>query len=251
MDAIITQFPSFKVDSYAGGKRGYLQFGGAMAGAGLSIGEYDGKTTGITSGIGHTGPLAVYSLENQNIAAVLSPFKNSMAINQVFSNSDSDSSLSYGLMGNVTEIPAGYEMSTVISFTEGGVNAAMANWGDFLLASGGKHRHGAWEKDFTLKYLGYSTDNGAYYWYNTEPGQNYQKTILDLYDYAQQQRLPYQYWLADSWWYFKGDFNGVKNWTARPDVLSLLLFSFRTICLSSSLYTHSFDDPLKIIIHIS
>ena len=52
----------------------------------------------------------------------------------------------------------------------------------------------------------------------TEPDKNYQDTILDLVSYANQEDIPYQYWLADSWWYFKGSTGGVTNWTARPDV---------------------------------
>ena len=32
--------------------------------------------------------------------------------------------------------------------------------------------------DVTLQYLGYSTDNGAYYYYNTAPGLNYQETMV-------------------------------------------------------------------------
>ena len=30
--------------------------------------------------------------------------------------------------------------------------------------------------------------------------------------------LPYRHWLADSYWYFKGDADGVKNWTAMPEL---------------------------------
>ena len=30
--------------------------------------------------------------------------------------------------------------------------------------------------------------------------------------------VPYRHMLLDSWWYFKGELGGVKNWTARPDI---------------------------------
>ena len=42
--------------------------------------------------------------------------------------------------------------------------------------------------------------------------------MLDVAAYAAKKRIPYQYWLADSWWYYKGPTNGVKNWTAMTSV---------------------------------
>jgi hypothetical protein len=69
-----------------------------------------------------------------------------------------------------------------------------------------------------LQFLGYSTDNGAYYYYTTEKNKNYQDTILDIAKDAKAQKIPYRYWLADSWWYYKGDKNGVKNWTSMPSI---------------------------------
>ena len=38
----------------------------------------------------------------------------------------------------------------------------MLRWGDYLLHAYGKRRDAAWDRDFTLRYLGYSTDNGAF-----------------------------------------------------------------------------------------
>jgi alpha-glucosidase (family GH31 glycosyl hydrolase) len=41
---------------------------------------------------------------------------------------------------------------------------------------------------------------GAYYYYQTEPNKNYEDTLLDVYDYAQKESIPYHYILLDSWW---------------------------------------------------
>src|SRR4051812_34087726 len=76
----------------------------------------------------------------------------------------------------------------------------------------------AWTDDFTVNKLGYNTDNGAYYYYNTEPNKNYEDTLIDVYRYAVNNSIPYGWFLLDSWWYYRGKLNGVKNWTARPDV---------------------------------
>jgi hypothetical protein len=76
-----------------------------------------------------------------------------------------------------------------------GINSAMRDWGDFLLGRSGKPK-GRWKSDFSLSHLGYTTDNGAYYYYNTEPGKNYQDTILDLHTYLTQENIPVRWILC-------------------------------------------------------
>jgi len=213
-EKVLSIFPSFAVGtSTVTGQRGYLQYTGDMVGSNFHIGIWDDKTKDISSGITGTGPICVFQ-ESRHLAVVFSPFSNAMAANQVYSNNILD----YGIMGNVTNIPVGYEISTIVSFAEGGVNNAMMTWGDVLLQQYEKERDAAWEKDYALQYLGYSTDNGAFYYYTTEVGKNYEETMLDIASYATKENIPYRYWLADSWWYFKGLRNGVKNWTAMPSI---------------------------------
>ena len=44
-------------------------------------------------------------------------------------------------------------------------------------------------------------DNGAYYYYLTEPGKTYQQTLLDVKAYfLNTLKLPIQYFQWDSWW---------------------------------------------------
>ena len=43
------------------------------------------------------------------------------------------------------------------------------------------------------RYLGYSPDNGAFYYYTTEAGKNYEDTMLDVAAYAKTAGIPYQY----------------------------------------------------------
>ena len=83
---------------------------------------------------------------------------------------------------------------------------------------GAKERGHTHARDYTLQYLGYSTDNGAFYYYHTEAGKNYQETMLDVARYHEEIGLPSKWLLMDSWWYYKGADGGVKNWTARPDI---------------------------------
>lgn len=57
-----------------------------------------------------------------------------------------------------------------------------------------------------------------FYYYHTEEQQDYETTIMDVKKYADKVGLPYRHWLMDSWWYYKGDAGGVKNWTAMKSI---------------------------------
>ena len=61
-------------------------------------------------------------------------------------------------------------------------------------------RHDA---DIGLKYLGYWTDNGDYYYYNYDFSHGYTGTLLNLADHFRQRQIPVRYMQLDSWWYDK------------------------------------------------
>ena len=219
-DGVATVFPSFRVtgaDAAAGTPtRGALGYTGDMVGAGYQSFEWT-EGAAVPFGV-NAGPLCVFAAAPAGAAgtaAVLSPAYNFMAAQQSYSAADS--TLDYGVMGSVDGVPAGFSVQTIVAASAAGVNNAMMAWGDALLHKYGKGR-AAVDDDLTLNYLGYSTDNGAFYYYYTEPGTNYETTILDVKAYADEVGLPYRHWLADSYWYFKGDKNGVKNWTAMPEL---------------------------------
>lgn len=107
--------------------------------------------------------------------------------------------LNHGIMGNVTEIPSGFTLKTMM-FLGNGINAAMSEWGTLLRDAYDKpDLLSSRSKDMTLQYLGLSTDNGAYYYYNTVPGMNYQDTLIEVKKYSVAQQIPYAYVLIDSW----------------------------------------------------
>ena len=147
-----------------------------MVGSGYHFGEWDDKSSGVGSGITGTAPLCVFSADLK-ASIVLSPFSNFMAASQAWDKGAG--TLSYGVMGDVGTVPAGYKVETVLSLGSG-VAPAMIAWGDKLLAAYGKRRAAAWERDMTLRYLGYSTDNGAYYYYHTEAKRNYEEEIVAI-----------------------------------------------------------------------
>lgn len=123
---------------------------------------------------------------------------------------ESRSALCSGLMATVVSVPAGYTMETMV-YLGSGVNGATKGYGQALMR---KYATSRSSKDQTLKYLGFSTDNGAFYYYLTEHGKNYEDTLLDVHKYSVSQGIPYKHVLLDSWWYTKGKGSGVKEWDA-------------------------------------
>eukprot|EP00038_Savillea_parva_P003881 m.131333 g.131333 ORF g.131333 m.131333 type:complete len:864 (-) comp11310_c0_seq2:981-3572(-) len=166
----------------------------------------------IGSGKAGTGPIVVFD-EDATHSLVVSALNNFMVASQDASHNNT---VSYGVMGSVMQLPPGFTLETVVVLSSG-INTAMDAWGDVLLARSGKVRD-AYRRDYATQWLGYSTDNGAYYYYQTEPNKNYEDTLLDVYNYATQEKIPYKYVLLDSWWYFKGKGGGVATWDPRPDV---------------------------------
>lgn len=156
-------------------------------------------STVLSGGIGGSGVLAIHSLDH-HCTALLSPLTNFMSSSRQ-SPPSSPGTIQYGIMGNVTSIPAGYSMKTILYIGEGlGINAAVSQWGSVVRKyhNKGDMRQSV-EKDITLRYLGYTTDNGAYYYYKTVDGLNYQDTMTSIKQYAENLSVPYKYVLLDSW----------------------------------------------------
>lgn len=137
-----------------------------------------------------------------------------------------------GLEGELESIPAGLEQPVVFFFGKG-IRASFDGWGGLLRKWHKKERPGLYT-DAGISYLGYWTDNGAYYYYNTEEGLNYQDTLLAVKKEADRLGVPFGYFQVDSWWYPKTTdkrtgigpidwlshflFGGAYRWEARPDL---------------------------------
>ena len=111
----------------------------------------------IGSGIEGSGPVVLFGPPVNPPAdasaqlapsVVLSAGSNFMAASQLY---DANGTLSYGVMGAVTSIPANYSLETLLSVsTSGGVNRAMEEWGDVLLQKHGKLRY-AYRRDLAVQ----------------------------------------------------------------------------------------------------
>lgn len=117
-----------------------------------------------------------------------------------------------GTNGELARLDPGHTSRSVLHFNDGGVAAAMYSWGAELLKATGK-KPIARDETFFLKHLGYWTDNGAYYYYRTEPGKNYETTLLEMAGYLKNESIPVRLLQLDSWWYPKSEIdNGVLTW---------------------------------------
>ncbi len=85
------------------------------------------------------------------------------------------------------------------------IHSAWARWGKNLRSLYGRRRPGN-ESDPTLKYYGYWTDNGAYYYYNYDKSKGYPGTLRAVKKHWKQEGIPMGYMQLDSWWYYKSKY---------------------------------------------
>ena len=107
-----------------------------------------------------------------------------------------------------------------------GVGGGVKAWGNTMLRAYRKDAAAARASDLTLRRLGYSTDNGAFYYRRPAEGKTYEQTLHEVHAYAAGAGIPYAYVLLDSWWYYKGVGGGVKTWEPRPDIFPAGLEAF-------------------------
>ncbi|XP_046561028.1 uncharacterized protein LOC124270049 [Haliotis rubra] len=214
-DDVIAGFPGFVVENTPV-PRGFLSYGGGQFG-------YQEKTFGdflpplnISDGI-TSGPFCIFDRNKTANTFILSPASTFMSANLMYQKTDTLANIYWGTMGGVTNVPANFETSTILVFSNQGINKGFVSWGQILQKM--YRRDDSFVKsDFTNNYLGYYTDGGAYYYYYTEPQKNYQDTIIDIATAISDTGIPFRYLQFDSWWYYKGVGNGVKTWEATPEV---------------------------------
>jgi len=206
-DDVSNAFPSFIMENT---QFHYFTYTGIFAAG--HTGMWNPKSN-YPGGLQGGSPLALF---DSNLATiVISPLDHFMVGIQTRSKS-LGTNFACGIQGKIASIPGGYSHSTIIAAAQG-VNNAFDYWGSLLLKAYDK-KPKTIEDDFSVKYLGYWTDNGAYYYYLTEPGKTYADTMIDVYDYINSIKLPVKYYQFDSWWYFRGATNGLVLWEPKPDI---------------------------------
>lgn len=162
---------------------------------------------------GQEGGLMLFFDRQASQSLVLSPASSFPAANL---QAKSGSSLAMGVMGMAERVPPGWSVSFILHYGDG-ISPNVQRWGATLRERYGRS-DAARSGDMTNAHLGYNTDNGAYYYYETEKGKNYLQTLLDVHKEATRLKLPFRHVLIDSWWYPQDEHGGVTDWSPKLDV---------------------------------
>jgi len=214
-DGIISSFPTLLVEDL-GLERAFMTYSGGFA-SDVHVHEWSSDET-IPGGYDGGVPLVVFDSALEN-TVVISPANTFMSASQASWSPKSSKSpaVGFGITGSVSYVPKLYVYKTVLVAGQN-VTGTMLKWGHLLRKLYGKEDDTYRKSDFSINYLGYWTDNGACYYYNTANYSNYEDALVAVKKRADEQGIPFRYLQIDSWWYFKGTGNGVKNWTAMPSV---------------------------------
>ena len=136
--------------------------------------------------------------DNHANAALISPADDFMLATMA---GDGVHEIASTLNAGVRDLPTHFSHSTLMAFAPG-IRAVWQTWGSALLALQGKMPP-ANDADTGLRYLGYWTDNGAYYYYNYDPALGYAGTLENLVARYRDEGIPIRYLQLDSWWYEK------------------------------------------------
>jgi hypothetical protein len=143
-------------------------------------------------------------------AAILSP-AGGYQVTALSGNGQNTAGVS--LDAEVDLVPAGYSVNSILVLGTG-IGRVFDDWGAALNIIQGRSRPSN-EADDSLRYLGYWTDGGAYYYRNFDPQLGYPGTLLAEISHLRSSGIPVRYLQLDSWWYPKGDV-GPDNMPSTP-----------------------------------
>ena len=104
-----------------------------------------------------------------------------------------------GWHGDLDEVPAGFATEIAV-WGAASPRQAILQWGEWLRLRYHSVRRSAYA-DRGLAQVSYWTDNGAYYYYRTEPGMDYTETLGRVVDSLEASGVPVGAVQLDSWFY--------------------------------------------------
>ena len=153
-----------------------------------------------------------------------------------------------GWHGDLEAVPARF--ATEVAVIAGAdARTCIKSWGALLRRRAGTIRPGRWPDALGSK-PSYWTDNGAAYWYRTEPGLDAAGSIVAAVDDLREKGVPIGAVQLDSWWYPHADLRPFNTdewivppsamiaWEPRPDVLPDGIQSLRERLGSPPLVAH-------------
>ncbi len=106
-----------------------------------------------------------------------------------------ENGLTWGWHGDLDHVPAGFETSLGV-YEAASVTEVLAQW----QADVDQHTERMTENALST-HLSYWTDNGAAYWYRTEPGRTIVESVTDVVDSLRADDIPIRSVELDSWFY--------------------------------------------------
>jgi hypothetical protein len=158
--------------------------------------------------------------------------------------------LASGIAQSIPALPAGFEHRTLLAAGRG-INRTFDAWGEALTALSGKRRPPN-DADASLNQLGYWTDNGATYYYQTAKSMSYEQTLAAIRNDFDRMGVGLGYIQLDSWFYPKGanalwsnNGHGIYEYVAASPPFSAGLAAFQRL-IGVPLITHArWIDPVS------
>jgi len=135
-----------------------------------------------------------------------------------------------GWHGDLDRVPAGFATELAV-WAGSGPRASLDAWGGFLRERHRTVRPGRYADALGAR-LSYWTDNGAAYWYRSEPGKGVEGTLVAAAESLRAARVPFGAFQLDSWFYpheklrpfdlddeYAVPPTGLLTWEPRPDIL--------------------------------
>jgi len=153
-----------------------------------------------------------------------------------------------GWHGDLESVPAGFATELAV-IAAADARTCIDTWGSLLRRRAGTHRPGRWP-DALGSSPSYWTDNGAAYWYRTEPGLDVAGSIVAAVDDLRAKGVPIGSVQLDSWWYPHAELRPFNTdewivppsamiaWEPRSDVLPDGIESLRARLGSPPLVAH-------------
>ncbi|MHA1870421.1 MAG: hypothetical protein ACTSXF_05685, partial [Promethearchaeota archaeon] len=145
----------------------------------------------------------------------------------------------HGLNGEVLSVSEGYVNKSILLINNG-INNSFEALGDLTRKYHNLDRKRIYSDTFN-SYLGYWTDNGAYYYYNPMKNKTMAETLLEVDKVLKELDVPIKYYNLDSWWYIKevssfkrkllgnlgrllggGLYGGTLRWEPDPETMNIL-----------------------------
>lgn len=124
-----------------------------------------------------------------------------------------------GWHGDLDEVPAGFTTRLGV-FAADSIRSGIDEWGRLLLDSAGTVRPGRWADALATR-PSYWTDNGAAYWYRTEPGHDIAGSIVAAVDDLRARGVRLGAVQLDSWFYPHVELRpfDTDDWVVPPSAL--------------------------------